>query len=347
VSRVTLVSYDDEPPLGGQGVEVAGMRAALRARGHLVSTIAGRGDHALRYPRISGRAPLDFSVHVNRHPGLITATHPDVVHVLGGPGGVLMLRRLDAALVYTANHTYRMAHGRSLKAALSPLEARAYRRAARVLAISASTALAVRALGVRRERIEVLPPGIDVPAGPPAARDGLRLMFAGRWEREKGVLAAVTAMREVIGLRPAVTGVVVGAGSLAAEVRALAAGVPGLDVAGRVDEVRLRGEYARASVVLVPSRYEGLGLVALEGQAQGAVVVGYDVEGLRDAVADRRLLVPPGDRDALARACVGLLDDGARLSEAAAAGREWVRATHSWDRVGTRLGEVYDAVRSA
>ena len=141
MTRVTFVSYDDEPPLGGQGVELRGMRAAVTRRGHAVTTVAGHGDHADRYPRITGRAPLDFSIHVNRHPELITATAPDVVHTLGGPGGVLLLRRLDAPLVYTANHTYRMAHGRaSLRRLMSPLEARAYRHAARVLAISSSTA---------------------------------------------------------------------------------------------------------------------------------------------------------------------------------------------------------------
>ncbi len=151
MTRVTFVSYDDEPPLGGQGVELRGMRAALTARGHSVTTVAGRGAHALRYPRITGRAPLDFSIHVNRHPELVTHSRPDVVHALGGPGGVLLVRDLGAPLVYTANHTYRMAHGpRSLRRQiLSPVEAMAYRRAARVLAISSATAAAVRQLDVQ------------------------------------------------------------------------------------------------------------------------------------------------------------------------------------------------------
>ena len=48
--------------------------------------------------------------------------------------------------------------------------------------------------------------------------------------------------------------------------------------------------------------YEGLGLVALEAQAAGAVVVGCDVDGLRDAVAEPSVLVAPGDAAALVRA---------------------------------------------
>jgi glycosyltransferase involved in cell wall biosynthesis len=346
MTRVTLASYDDEPALGGQGVEVRGIRAALVRRGHEVCTVAGHGEHAQRYPRITGRAPLDFSIHLNRHRQLLTATAPDVVHAFGGPGGVLLVRELDAPLVYTANHTYRMAHGRgSLRRLLSPLEARAYRRAARVLAISPSTAAAVRDLGVPSTRIEVLPPGVDVPEIPSAAREAARLLFAGRWEPHKGVMAAIAVMRDVIAQRRGVRGLVVGGGSLESQVRSAARGIPGVEVAGRVDEARLTAEYARASIVLVPSQYEGLGLVALEAQAQGAVVVGYDVDGVRDAVDERSLLVTPHDDAAMVRLCVGLIDDPRRRDELADAGREWVRGLHSWERIGRRLEEVYDAVR--
>ncbi len=216
---------------------------------------------------------------------------------------MLLLRSFEAPLVYTANHTYRMAHQPgSARRLMSPLEARAYRRAAMVLAISPSTAAGVRDLGVRADRVEVLAPGVDVPADPPTTREGFHLLFAGRWEPEKGVLDAVAVMREVIARRAAATGMVVGDGSLAARVRAAAAGTPGLTVAGRVDDDRLARQYHSAAVVLMPSRYEGLGLVALEAQARGAVVVGYDVEGLRDAVAEPSLLVDRGDAGAADRA---------------------------------------------
>jgi glycosyltransferase involved in cell wall biosynthesis len=347
MTRVTFVSYDDEPPLGGQGAELRGMRSALTARGHAITTVAGHGVHGLRYPRITGRAPIDFSIHLNRHPSLVRAAPADVVHALGGPGGALLLRRLDAPLVYTANHTYRMAHRRgSMRRLLSPLEARAYRGAAMVLAISPSTASAVRGLGVDPARVEVLAPGVEVPEDPPPSREGFRLLFAGRWEPEKGVLDAVAVMRRVIAHRPGATAIVVGAGSLGARVRADAAGVAALTIAGRVDDERLSREYAHASVVLVSSRYEGLGLVALEAQARGAVVVGYDVEGLRDAVAERSLLVAPGDVAAMAQLCLALADDPARRDELARAAYAWVRTHHSWERIGARLEEVYDSVRA-
>ncbi|MDQ2960105.1 MAG: glycosyltransferase family 4 protein [Candidatus Dormibacteraeota bacterium] len=344
MTRVTFVSYDDAPPAGGQGVVLRGMRDALEARGHQTRTISGRGDHAVRFTRVSGRAPLDFSLHVNRHPAQIRRLGGDVVQVNGGPGGVILLRDPGAPVVYTANHTYRQAHPpRSLQRLLSPLEARAYRRASMVLAISASTARAVSRLGVAPRRIEVLTPGVEPPLADGPARDAGRVLFAGRWETEKGVLDAVEIMARVLECRPGATAVVVGSGHLDDEVRRVALG-SGVEVIGRVDEQRLREEYARAAVVLIPSRYEGLGLVALEAQAAGAVVVGTDVDGLRDAVFSPDTLVDVGDIDAAVDQCLRLIDNpGERGAIAAGAQRE-VLAVHSWDVFAARLEQVYAAL---
>ena len=344
MTRVTFVSYDAEPPLGGQGVVLRGMRRALAARGHAVNVVAGSGVDRVRYPRITGRAPLDFTLHLNRRPELVRRVAGEVVHAHGGPGGVLLIRDVGAPLVYSAHHTYRQAHGTgSLRRVLSPVEGLAYRRAAMVLAVSPSTADAVRRLGVPASRVEVLPPGVDAPLESLPPREPARLLFVGRWEVEKGVLGAVAVMREVLDRHPDATAAVIGSGRLDGEVRRAAAGTR-IEVLGRVDDTRLRVEFARAAVVLTPSRYEGLGLVALQAQADGALVVGYDVGGLRDAVVDRSLLVEAGDLAALTRLAVGLLGEPGRRAEMAETAMRHVRAEHSWDAVARRLEQVYAAV---
>jgi glycosyltransferase involved in cell wall biosynthesis len=346
VTRVTFVSYDDEPPLGGQGIVLRGMRKALVARGHAVTTVSGRGNNAIAFPRVTGRAPLDFSLHLNRHPGLVAAWEGDVVHAHGGPGGVLLLRDVGAPLVYTAHHTYAQAHGHgSLRRLMSPLEVRSYRRAAMVLAVSPSTADAVRRLGVPASRVEVVRPGVDVPPAVSTPREPGRMLFAGRWETEKGVLDAVTVMGTVLRDRPHLSAVVVGSGRLDDAVRRAVRGTA-IELRGRVSDSDLRAELARAGVVLMPSRYEGLGLVALEAQAAGALVVGYDVDGLRDAVADPLLLVPPGDVSALVALTLSVVDQPERRAEVADRVLRAVRAAPSWDAVARRLEEVYAQVTS-
>ena len=69
-----------------------------------------------------------------------------------------------------------------------------------------------------------------------------------------------------------------------------------------------------ADVIVVPSRGEGLGLVAVEALACGRPVVASNVGGLPEIVKDGEtgLLVPPGDVAALRGAIERLADDRLR-----------------------------------
>jgi glycosyltransferase involved in cell wall biosynthesis len=343
MTRVTIASYDDDPPLGGQGVVVHGMRAALERRGMRVHTISGRGEHAIALARRTGRAPLDFSLQLNRYPQILMRASPDVIHAHGGPGGVLLWKKLGAPLVYTAHHTYRQAHARgSVKRLLNGVEARSYRGAAMVLPVSRSTANALLEMGIPASRIEVLSNGVDAVDLPGVEHEDGRVLFVSRMEREKGVLDAISVFQALTEADPRVHGVLVGGGSLEAEVRRAAEMSGGrIEYLGALGREALDREYARAVLVLMPSRFEGLGMVALEAQAAGTPVVGFDVDGLRDAVGTGGILVPAGDLGALRVAAADLLSDPARRAEAGTRGREVVLAEHSWDAIGGRLEEIY------
>jgi glycogen(starch) synthase len=345
--KVCIATYDDDPPEGGQGVYVRGLRRALEQSGVEVRTVSGRGASAIAYPRVLHRAPLDFSIALTRDPTPLLAPRPDVVHAQGGPGGVLLPRRIDAPLVYTAHHTYRQAYGAMApRRSLALLERRSYRLADAVIAVSPSTAQAVRAMGVRN--IEVIPPGIDIEAlarHGESLRDPHLLLFVGRLEPEKGPLDAVAGMRAVTERNPGARGVVAGAGSQEAQVRAAASRSGGrVQVRGRISDDELRELYARAAVLLVPSRYEGLGIVALEAAAAGAAVVAYDVTGLRDAVSGGGLLVPAGDAAAMARAAAALVADPARRDELAGGSRQAVRSTYAWEICSAAVQALYRRV---
>jgi glycosyltransferase involved in cell wall biosynthesis len=346
MTRVTIASYDDDPPLGGQGVVVHGMRAALERRGVRVHTISGRGEHAIAFARRTGRAPLDFSLQLNRYPQILLRASPDVIHAQGGPGGVLLWKRLGAPLVYTAHHTYRQAHARgSVKRLLNGVEARSYRGAAMVLPVSRSTANALLEMGIPASRIEVLSNGVDAVELPGVEHEDGRVLFVSRLEREKGVLDAISVLEALTAADPRVRGVIVGGGSLEAEARRAAEASSGrIEYLGALDREGLNREYARAAIVVMPSRFEGLGMVALEAQAAGTPVVGFDVDGLRDAVGSGGVLVPAGDLVALRVAAVDLLNDPARRADAGARGREVVLAEHSWDAIAERLEQIYAAV---
>jgi glycosyltransferase involved in cell wall biosynthesis len=94
--------------------------------------------------------------------------------------------------------------------------------------------------------------------------------------------------------------------------------------------VHLRGEAAGIDealegidIVLVTSRGESAGLVAMEALARAVPIVASNVGGVPDVVADGRtgLLVPTDDPGAAADAVIALLRDPARTREMAARGR--------------------------
>jgi len=112
-------------------------------------------------------------------------------------------------------------------------------------------------------------------------------------------------------------------------------------VAPQVHEA-LTAYYRAADVVLVPSRTESFGLVALEAAACGTPVVAADVGGLRAIVDDgvTGFLVPGRDPTAYAARVDEILRDGARAAAmgASAAARS---QQFTWSITAARLRRLY------
>jgi len=95
--------------------------------------------------------------------------------------------------------------------------------------------------------------------------------------------------------------------------------------------------------VLVPSRTESFGLVALEASACGTGVVATDVGGLRTAVRHgvTGLLVPGNDPDAFAAALSRVLADARASNLMGHAGARYARR-YDWRRAAADLLLVYE-----
>ena len=79
-------------------------------------------------------------------------------------------------------------------------------------------------------------------------------------------------------------------------------------------------KYARATVAVVPSMYEGFGLPAVEAMACGVPLVSTSGGALAEVVADAALVVSPGDGNALAQQIKRLFDDASLRDEYASRG---------------------------
>jgi glycosyltransferase involved in cell wall biosynthesis len=214
-------------------------------------------------------------------------------------------------------------------------------------------------LGADRQRISVVPCGVDVarftPDGPrePRHPDRHRLVAACRLVERKGLGDAIAALAQLPDVELHVAGgpdaAALGVDPEARRLRALAA------EAGVGDRLVLRGRVERAAmpallrsadaVVCVPW-YEPFGIVPLEAMACGVPVVASAVGGQIDSVVDgvTGAHVPPRDPAALAAALDDLLGHPERRAALGAAGVQRARRRFAHDRIAAATREVYAEV---
>jgi alpha-1,3-rhamnosyl/mannosyltransferase len=238
------------------------------------------------------------------------------------------------------------------RAYLSTIVPRALREARRVIVPSAFVRASVLdRLDLDPSRVVVVPHGVERAPGTPADElvrrlhlDGPVVLYPAITYPHKDHATLVEAFARVVVDHPTAVLVLTGRPDAAeadvlarvdrlgigARVRRLGR-VPAADVAGLLD---------LATVVAVPSRYEGFGLPAAEGLAHGAAVVASASTALPEVVGDAGVLVAPGDVTAWAGALSGLLADPVRRGALAEAGR--VRATRFGRAANAAaLAEVY------
>jgi D-inositol-3-phosphate glycosyltransferase len=188
------------------------------------------------------------------------------------------------------------------------------------------------------------PPGGD--------RRAPQLLFVGRLQPLKGPDVAVRTLAEVRRVLPdaqlRIVGGTSGNGAGISDPDQLLAlaqqlGVAdGLVLEDAIDQRTLVHRYRDADVVLVPSRSETFGLVALEAQACGVPVVAADVPGLEAVVGAGGTLVAGHDPADHAAAVLAYLLDPAKAAAARTAGIAAAQAA-SWERTTDRLLGVYEA----
>jgi phosphatidyl-myo-inositol alpha-mannosyltransferase len=175
------------------------------------------------------------------------------------------------------------------------------------------------------------------------------VLFLGRHEQRKGlgVLLDAFAMVE----RPAVLWVA-GAGPESEVQRRRYPESERVRWLGVLSDEEAAARLAGADVLCAPSlRGESFGMVVLEGMAAGCAVVASDIEGYRKAAAGHASLVPPGDKQPLARALgVALADavegSGQSAPEARKVALEHARAW-SMESLAERYVELYErAIRA-
>ena len=112
------------------------------------------------------------------------------------------------------------------------------------------------------------------------------------------------------------------------------------------DEERLAHLYSAADLMVVPSRWEGFGLTALEASSCGTPVVAFDTSGLSDTVDHKEtgFLAEPFEPDSLAEGIKWVLADEERTERLGEAARNKAVNRYSYSTIANEYFELYNKV---
>lgn len=251
--------------------------------------------------------------------------------------------------------TARERWGRAGGAAVAILERRMLQRACYFSATSSATLKELRKVVGDASWVELVYAGVPDELFALERRDRGGLLYFGRLDVfQKGLDTLIEAFALIAAEHPRVRLAVAGRGKDAARVEELAAraGVAGrIELLGAVSEADRQRLFGQAAVLLMPSRFEGFGMVAAEAMAAGVPVVAAAAGSLPEVLdpPNGGVLVPPSDPRALAAAVDRLLrSPEAREALGASARRSAER--FRWDAVAKRhlefLGRIGDAGRA-
>ena len=225
-------------------------------------------------------------------------------------------------------------------------------RADLVVCISeATTGDVVRELGIPRERIAIVHPGVD-PAflgaapRPPASLDGADyVLVVGTINERKNLGVLIDAFAEIAPNHPGLRLVVVGAPDRDSEriaQRVRERGISGRVASlGFVDDTDLPGIVAGARLFVFPSLFEGYGMPIVEAMAAGVPVLASNDPSIDEASGDAALRFDPHDARALAAQCEMLLRSDSLGADLVARGQAYAESCR-WSASGEAFAQAIE-----
>ena len=361
--RVLFWSDGFWPHLGGGDIIASRLVPALRERGHEIIVITRginpgqpddeyyKGIRIHRFPLWDPKSytDIDALMEIRKEVSRIRrAFAPDLVHVNGA--GTSDFFHMTTAGAHPAPLLISL-HGEWHYFTLGPgsLAAQTLRAADRIVACSeAILKLALRLAPEVAPRSSVVYNSLEIPslAPRPLSFDPPRLLFVGRlYCPDKGVDLALSALASAAGRFPHARLILAGDGQDRAklEKQAVQLGISGMvEFLGWVDNDEVPSLINASTVVLVPSRIEAFGLVALEAALMARPVVASDAGGLPEVVVhgETGLIFEKDDADGLARAITFLLENPEEAMQMGQKARHRALKKFRWDR----YVDAYDAL---
>lgn len=263
---------------------------------------------------------------------------PDIVHThlfAADVWGAIAARRAGVPAILSTEHNINHDEGR-LKHWL-----KCYTHAFRQGIAAVSTAVAdyvIEECRDAQDKVRMIYNGIDlsqfadIPEKKMLSKPA-QLVVVGRLEPQKGHMALLNALRYV---KQPVELTIVGEGSLRNMIERKIVDL-GLENCVRCVGVQtdMPAVYKQSDIVVMPSLWEGFGLVAIEAMAAGRPVIASNIDGLRELITKKKtgMLVNMDKPDAVARAIDEIIADDGLRTQLVSAGRASVQQKFSIDQM--------------
>jgi glycosyltransferase involved in cell wall biosynthesis len=248
----------------------------------------------------------------------------------------------------------------SVAAHFAETERRALQLVRRVIVTSAATARLLRAYGVDPQHMTIINPGTDpAPAARGSAGPDVELLCVASLTPRKGheVLFRALSSLDARGGEPIaqLNWRLTCVGDLGRDPVTAAGLRTQLSAVGLDDRVALVGEkdgtalaafYDAADVFVLPTLYEGYGMVVAEALARGLPVIASATGAIAELVTpDVGIVVPPGDTEALTAALARVIADSEYRSRLTTGARSVRDRLPTWDAACDQMVEALTRVR--
>lgn len=325
-----MVTRDYPPKVGGIPSHAKALVDSLSKFGVEVKIFEGGGDiSTLLLPREAEvNSPSFDLLHVQSTPyGAFAKKHP---LVLTAHSPVLEERKFYRGLnSWKAPFAYR-------------LERRSLKKADRVIAVSRAThELLAEGYGVPREKLSLIPNGVDCGKFKPGVRSDPsppKILICSRLDPRKNISVGLEALSEV-GRKYEVR--IIGDGPEKPRLEALGKKLTNrAHFLGRVEEAKLVDEFSTSDIFLSTSLSEGFGLSLLQAMASGCAVIASDIAAHRELVEHMKDGLVYSTKKELGENLELLMTDLVLMKRLGDAARRKA-LTFGWDRVAEATARLY------
>lgn len=313
--------------------------------------------HHLQLP---GSFPFPISDDLETTSQLIAQVHPNTALMVDGLAyGALPRAVVDAIeqrVIALVHHPLALESGRTMQQQedLRRTETVALSKAERIITTSSVTARVLEQdYGVPNNRVSVAEPGTQRAARAHGGNGTLKLLAVGAVISRKNYLGLIDALRqqEFADWELTIVGATDHDIAYARQVREAILG-SGLRrqilLAGEVSQDELNAYYAGTDIFVMPSRYEGYGMVLTEALARGLPIVCTNAGAMAETVSDDvALKVEPGNPSEFARALAILLENSEERRQRADAAWAAAQLLPSWDSCAQKVANVVKSMSGA